>query len=148
MSNTTPHPSGIAIYTRLNGSRGGAEPRRVCAQRGHRATMPAAIQHERQPEFPHNLRASAPPREQSSLSSTLDAPPEPRHQKPMRTISDTVSVRLYYLDDAADGGSAATLFYGPLGEAMTIARAQPGDIRAGLFIATENDVVAYEELEE
>jgi hypothetical protein len=67
----------------------------------------------------------------------------------MRTIADTVSVRLYHLDDGAgQGGAASTLFYGPLAEALAIAAAQPDDIQAGLFIATENDVVAYLDLVE
>ena len=42
----------------------------------------------------------------------------------MRTISESVSVRLYHLDDG-EWGAASTLFYGPLGEAMVIANAQP-----------------------
>ncbi len=66
----------------------------------------------------------------------------------MRTVSDSVSVRLYHLADGDDGGGAATLFYGPLGEALAIAHAQPEEVQAGLFIATENDVVAFLELED
>ncbi len=65
----------------------------------------------------------------------------------MRTISENVSVRLYHLDDG-EGGAASTLFYGPLGEAMLIANAQPGEVQAGLYLATENDVVAYLDLVE
>jgi hypothetical protein len=61
----------------------------------------------------------------------------------MRTISDTVSVRLYHLDDGDDGGSAVTLFYGKLGEAVALAARQPADLQAGLYLATENDVVAF-----
>jgi hypothetical protein len=64
----------------------------------------------------------------------------------MRTISDTVSVRLYHLADGDDGGGASTLFYGPLTEAMTIAAGQPEDVQESLFIATESDVVAYLDL--
>jgi len=66
----------------------------------------------------------------------------------MRTVSDSVSVRLYHLADGDDGGGAATLFYGPLGEALAIAHAQPEEVQAGLFIATENDVVAFLDLED
>jgi hypothetical protein len=69
------------------------------------------------------------------------------HLGTMRTISESVSVRLYYLDDG-EGGAASTLFYGPLGEAMAIANAQPAEIQAGLYLATENDVVAYLDLAE
>ena len=50
------------------------------------------------------------------------------HLGTMRTISESVSVRLYHLDDG-EGGAASTLFYGPLGEAMVIANTQPGDVR-------------------
>lgn len=64
----------------------------------------------------------------------------------MRTVSDHVSVRLYHLDDSDDGGAATTLFYGSLGKAMEIAGEQPADVQAGLYIATENDVVAYLDL--
>jgi len=64
----------------------------------------------------------------------------------MRTISDSVSVRLYHIDDGDDGGAASTLFYGPLGEALTIAYGQPDEIQAGLYLATENDVVAFLDL--
>ncbi len=66
----------------------------------------------------------------------------------MRTISSAVGVRLYHLDDALEGGAAATLFYGPLGEALAIAAQQPEEVQAGLYIATENDVVAYLDLDE
>ncbi|CUS43894.1 MAG: hypothetical protein V4610_12570 [Pseudomonadota bacterium] len=64
----------------------------------------------------------------------------------MRTTSDSVSVRLYHLSDGDDGGGASTLFYGPLGEAMAIAAAQPEEVQDGLFLATDNDVVAYLDL--
>lgn len=68
------------------------------------------------------------------------------HQALMRTTSDSVSVRLYHLSDGHDGGGASTLFYGPLGEAMAIAAAQPEEVQEGLFLATDNDVVAYLDL--
>ena len=64
----------------------------------------------------------------------------------MRTTSETVSVRLYHLSDGNDVGGASTLFYGPLGEAMAIAAAQPEEVQEGLFLATDNDVVAYLDL--
>lgn len=64
----------------------------------------------------------------------------------MRTITASASVRLYHLDDG-DGG-ARTLFYGPLGEALAIARAEPDGVQDGLFLATENDVVAFLDLED
>ncbi len=64
----------------------------------------------------------------------------------MRTVSDATSVRLYYLDEG-DGG-ARTLFYGPLGEAMAIARQQPDETQAGLFLQTDNDVVPFLDLED
>ncbi len=64
----------------------------------------------------------------------------------MRTVSDSTSVRLYHIGDGDDGGSAMTLFYGPLGEAMLIAARQTSDIQAGLYLATDNDVVAYLDL--
>ena len=66
----------------------------------------------------------------------------------MRTVSSGVSVRLYHLDDSGEGGAATTLFYGPLGEALRIAAQQEEDVQAGLYLATENDVVAYLDLEE
>ena len=66
----------------------------------------------------------------------------------MRTISSSVSVRLYHLDDSGEGGAATTLFYGPLGEAMAIAALQGEDVQAALYLATENDVVAYLDLGE
>lgn len=66
----------------------------------------------------------------------------------MRTISSAVGARLYHLDDALEGGAATTLFYGPLGEALAIAAQQPEEVQAGLYIATENDVVAYLDLDD
>jgi hypothetical protein len=66
----------------------------------------------------------------------------------MRTISDSVSVRLYHLDDGDGGGAATTLFYGSLGSAMKVANAQPAEMQAGLYLATDNDVVAFLDLVE
>ncbi len=60
----------------------------------------------------------------------------------MRTISEDVAVRLYHLDDS-QGGTAATLLYGPLSEALALAANQPEEIQAGLFLQTSNDVIAY-----
>lgn len=65
----------------------------------------------------------------------------------MRTVSDHVSVRLYHLDDHGEGGTATTLFYGPLHKAMQIASEQPSDIQAGLYLATDNDVVSFLDLD-
>lgn len=66
----------------------------------------------------------------------------------MRSTHDQVSVRLYHLGDGPDGGSADTLFYGPLDEALRIAAEQAEAVQQGLFIATDNDVVAYLDLTE
>lgn len=63
----------------------------------------------------------------------------------MHTVSAAASVRLYHLDEG-DGG-AQTLFYGPLEEALAIARRQPAEVQEGLFLATESDVVAFLDLE-
>lgn len=64
----------------------------------------------------------------------------------MRTTFSEATVRLYHLDGAAEGGAANTLFYGPLLEALAIAEQQPEEVQDGLFIATDNDVVAYLDL--
>lgn len=64
----------------------------------------------------------------------------------MRSTYEEASVRLYHLDGGAEGGAANTLFYGPLSEAMRIAERQPEEVQDGLFIATDNDVVAYLDL--
>lgn len=66
----------------------------------------------------------------------------------MRTTYGSATVRLYHLDDAVEGGAARTLFYGPLQEAMRIAAAEPEEVQAGLYIATDNDVVAWLDLAE
>ena len=64
----------------------------------------------------------------------------------MRTTYLEATVRLYFLDREAEGGAAETLFYGPLAEALAIAAAQPEEVQEGLFLATDNDVVAYVDL--
>jgi hypothetical protein len=64
----------------------------------------------------------------------------------MRTTDRDATVRLYYLDRDSQGGAAETLFYGPLAEALELAAAQPEDLQDGLFLATDNDVVAYLDL--
>lgn len=64
----------------------------------------------------------------------------------MRTTHDAVTVRLYHLGDGPEGGIAETLCYGPLDKALEMAAAQPEAIQAGLYIATDNDVVAYLDL--
>lgn len=64
----------------------------------------------------------------------------------MRSTYEEASVRLYHLDGGAEGGAANTLFYGPLSQAMLIAEQQPEEVQDGLFIATDNDVVAYLDL--
>lgn len=64
----------------------------------------------------------------------------------MRTTFDHATVRLYHLDSEALGGTATTLLYGPLAEALHHAAQQDPTVQAGLFIATDNDVVAYLDL--
>lgn len=64
----------------------------------------------------------------------------------MRTTFDRATVRLYHLDSASEGGAATTLMYGPLLDALRMAEQQPEDVQDGLFIATDNDVVAYLDL--
>lgn len=64
----------------------------------------------------------------------------------MRSTSGSVSVRLYVLDGDVEGGAASSLFYGPLAEALHIAAQQSAEVQEGLFIATDNDVVAYLDL--
>lgn len=64
----------------------------------------------------------------------------------MRTTYDNATVRLYHLDSASESGAATTLLYGPLTEALRIAAEQPAEVQEGLFIATDNDVVAYLDL--
>ena len=64
----------------------------------------------------------------------------------MRTTYDHATVRLYHLDGASESGAATTLLYGPLAEALELAAQQPVEVQDGLFIATDNDVVAYLDL--
>ena len=64
----------------------------------------------------------------------------------MRTTHHDATVRLYHLDGESEGGAAETLFYGPFAEALEIAGAQPEAVQEGLFLATDNDVVAYLDL--
>ncbi|KHK89513.1 hypothetical protein [Novosphingobium malaysiense] len=64
----------------------------------------------------------------------------------MRTTYLEATVRLYHLDSGPEGGAANTLFYGPLTEAMQVAAQQSEEVQDGLFIATDNDVVAYLDL--
>jgi fructose-1,6-bisphosphatase/sedoheptulose 1,7-bisphosphatase-like protein len=64
----------------------------------------------------------------------------------MRSTADGVTVRLYHLSDGDEGGAAQTLMYGSLSDAMAMAGQQPEEVQAGLFIATDNDVIAYLEL--
>ena len=70
----------------------------------------------------------------------------------MRSTYEEASVRLYHLDSEGDlasgGGGANTLFYGPMAQAVRIAEAQPAHIQDGLFLATDNDVVAWSDLKE
>lgn len=64
----------------------------------------------------------------------------------MRTTYSDASVRLYHLDAEAEGGAATTLFYGPLFEAMKLGAQQPEELQQGLYLATDNDVVAFLDL--
>ena len=63
----------------------------------------------------------------------------------MRSTAEGVTVRLYHLSEA-EGGGAETLMYGTLSEALAMAAQQSEDVQAGLFIATDNDVIAYLDL--
>lgn len=64
----------------------------------------------------------------------------------MRSTFGDATVRLYHLDDAGEGGAATTLFYGPLADALALAARQDEAVQDGLWIATDNDVVAYLDL--
>ena len=64
----------------------------------------------------------------------------------MRSTSDAVTVRLYHLDDEVGGSGATTLFYGSLTEALALAAQQEEAVQSGLFIATDNDVIAYRDM--
>ncbi len=63
----------------------------------------------------------------------------------MRSTADRVTVRLYHLSEA-EGGGAQTLMYGSLDEALAMAARQSEAVQADLFIATDNDVIAYLDL--
>lgn len=89
------------------------------------------------------------PRMPRETNARTDDTSDPTCQNmPMRTTSDESTVRLYYLGDGPDGGSAETLCYAPLSQALQMAAAQSEDMQSGLFIATDNDVVAYLDLVE
>ena len=64
----------------------------------------------------------------------------------MRTTGDHISVRLYHLDAEVEGGGATTLFYGALIDALATAARESADVQEGLYIATDNDVIAYLDL--
>ena len=64
----------------------------------------------------------------------------------MRTTFSDATVRLYHLDVASEGGAATTLIYGTLAQSLALAAEQPEEVQDGLFIATDNDVVAYLDL--
>ncbi|MCX7282904.1 MAG: hypothetical protein NTX28_02475 [Novosphingobium sp.] len=64
----------------------------------------------------------------------------------MRSANDEATVRLYHLSDGPEGGAAETLFYGPLDRALQLAAQQPEEVQDGLFLATDNDVIAYLDL--
>jgi len=64
----------------------------------------------------------------------------------MRTTYDSATVRLYHLEGGPDGGAATTLLYGTLAEALHLAQQQPAEIQDGLYLATDNDVIAYLDL--
>lgn len=66
----------------------------------------------------------------------------------MRTTFDSASVRLYHVSDEPGLASASTLLYDSLEEAIRVAAEQPEEVQAGLFIATDNDVIAWLELRE
>lgn len=61
----------------------------------------------------------------------------------MRSTFDSVTVRLYHLADEPGMAGATTLLYGPLEEAIRLAASQPEEVQAGLFLATDNDVIAW-----
>jgi hypothetical protein len=64
----------------------------------------------------------------------------------MRSTYQDATVRLYFRDREAEGGVAETLFYGPMADALALAAAQGEEVQEGLFLATDNDVVAYLDL--
>lgn len=64
----------------------------------------------------------------------------------MRTTHREATVRLYALNDRAEGGSAETLLYGSLADAIACAAAQDDATQDRLWIATDNDVIAWRDL--
>ena len=80
------------------------------------------------------------------MSGGDDKPSAPCQRGNMRSTHEEASVRLYHLSDGPDGGSADTLFYGPLYRALEIAAEQPEQVPDGLFIPTDNDVVSSPDL--
>ncbi len=64
----------------------------------------------------------------------------------MRSTFASATVRLYHLD--ASDPLAETLFYGPLTEALAVAAAQTEAVQANLWIATDNDVIPYHDLDD
>jgi hypothetical protein len=62
----------------------------------------------------------------------------------VRTTSDQAQVRLYHLDP--DSGATTTILYGTLTEALAAAESEPEEVQDGLFLQTDNDVVAYRDL--
>ena len=58
----------------------------------------------------------------------------------MRTTSQDAAVRLYHL---GEDGTATTLLYGTLTEALMLAAQQDEQTQDGLFLQTSNDVVGY-----
>lgn len=64
----------------------------------------------------------------------------------MRSTHEGTTVRLYHLSDGPEGGAAETLLYGTLAEALALAAQQSEDVQEGLFLATDNDVIAYLDL--
>lgn len=65
----------------------------------------------------------------------------------MRSTFGSASVRLYELVDAAGGGGMArTILYGTLEEALAAAAQLPAEVQDALYLATDNDVVAYRDL--
>jgi hypothetical protein len=63
----------------------------------------------------------------------------------MRSTYSGATVRLYALSDSDP--VAQTLFYGPLAEAITHARQQPDSVQDTLWLATDNDVIAWRDFE-
>ncbi len=58
----------------------------------------------------------------------------------MRTTSEDAAVRLYHL---GEDGTATTLMYGTLSDALSLAAQQDEQTQDGLFLQTSNDVVGY-----